>query len=232
MVAQTLDSARPAAAGQGGSRLGGIAAILTGILSVLLVIYVVVTPGPQRYDPDAFYRYYADSPAGLTAAWIMLAVTAMLSAFAVIPAMADLVSPVSRDWTRSASLYGIAGYAVMAASFLTLIGTVPDLVATYAAGTDAARTAIVATGLPEIDPDGWLVFGGPATWYIVTNVLALRGRRLPRLHAAIGIVLGAGYWLTVFAGIFQIEALNLVAAGLGALLAPVWYVWLGARLLR
>lgn len=213
------------------SKLGGTAAILIGMINVLLIIYVIVTPSQQRYDVGEGLRYFAESPLALSLAWIMFAITAVLS-YAVIPVVADIVEDVSRDWTRMASIYGIAGYTVLAASFLTLIGFMPELARAYVNGDEIARTAIVATGLPETDPHGFLMFGGPATWLIVVNVLALRGRKLPVLHAWSGIILGLGHWGTVVADVFEIETLNLAAAGAGALFYPIWFVWLGLQLLR
>ena len=214
----------------GGSKLGGICSILIGVLNVCLIIYVVVTPGPQRYDVGESLRYYAENPLGLSAAWIMMSVTAVLS-YAVIPVVSDLVRTTNRDWTRAATIYGIAGYTVLAASFLTLIASVPDLANAYVTGDEITRKAIVATGLPEIDPHGFLMFGGPGTWLLVVNILAMRSRKLPMPHALAGIVLGLSHWATVFADILDFEALNLTAAAGGALFYPIWFVWLGIRLL-
>jgi hypothetical protein len=36
----------------------------------------------------------------------------------------------------------------------------------------------------------------------------------------------------VFADVFALEALNLIAAGGGVILAPAWYIWMGLRLLK
>lgn len=40
---------------QSGSRLGGVAAILIGMLNVVLVIYVLATPAASRYDAGEFF---------------------------------------------------------------------------------------------------------------------------------------------------------------------------------
>ena len=84
----------------------------------------------------------------------------------------------------------------------------------------------------EIDPDGWFSFGGPGTWLIVMNLLALQNGRLTRFHAIAGILLGIGLWATVFAAAMEFEPLNLFAASVGAVLYPVWFIWMGIRLLR
>lgn len=216
--------------GNRGNKLGGICAILIGVINVLLVIYVVFTPAEQRYGTGEFLVYYAESPIPLSVAWVMLTVTSVL-AFAVVPAVGDLLCPEGGEWIRAASIYAIVGFAVMAVSFLTLIGKAPDLAQAYVTGDEATRAAMEAIGLPELDPNGWLMFGGVGVWTLVVSVVGLRSKKLAKLHAWIGIPCGICYWLTVFADVFTLEALNLVAAGGGAILAPIWYTWMGIRLL-
>ncbi len=213
------------------NRLGGIASILIGILNIVLVIYIVGATGTQRYDAGAFFEYFAEKPLALSMAWIVFTITAIL-AYAVIPAVSDLVQDVNRDWARAATLYGIVGFSVLGIWAITLARTAPDLAYNYVNGDAMTRAAIFAHGLPEIDPDGWFTFGGPGTWLIVMNILALRGKKLSRLHGFAGILLGIGHWATVFGALLENEPLNLFASASGALLYPVWYIWLGIRFLR
>ncbi len=117
----------------GGSKLGGICAILIGVINVLLVIYVVFTPAAQRYDAGEFLTHYAESPIPLTLAWIMLTLTSVLG-FAVVPAVGDFLRSESRELIRAVSILAIVAFAVMAVSFLTLIGKAPDLAQAYVAG--------------------------------------------------------------------------------------------------
>ncbi len=133
---------------------------------------------------------------------------------------------------RAAAVLGMAGSAVSAASFLTMLGAAPGLAQTYVAGDSAARAVIVALGLPQLDPLNILVQGGPGAWYLVVNLLALRGGRLPRLQAIIGLGLALGMGLAVAAAVLRSELLGQIAAGAGAVRAPTWCTWLGARLLR
>ena len=216
---------------QSGSRLGGVAAILIGMLNVVLVIYVLATPAASRYDAGEFFTYFAENPLALSVAWIVFAVTAVL-ACAVVPAVADLVRGVSRDWERAATLYGIVGYAVLGVWAITLARTAPDLARNFVTGDQVTRAAILAHGLPEIDPDGWFMFGGPGTWMIVMSILAFRGGRLSGLHAIIGVLAGLCAWSTVFGSLFEFEPLYLIASGGGALFYPTWFIWLGLRLLH
>ena len=214
-----------------GSKLGGICAILIGVINVLLVIYVVFTPAEQRYGTGAFLEYYAESSVALSVAWVMLT-TILVLVFAVVPAVGDHLRSEGGEWIRAASVYAIVGFAVMAVSFLTLIGKASDLAQAYVTGDEATRAAMEAIGLPELDPNGWLMFGGAGVWMLTVSVIGLRSGKLHKLHSLIGIPCGLCYWATVFADIFTLEALNLVAAGGGAILAPIWYTWMGIRLLK
>lgn len=214
-----------------GSKMGGVAAIIIGLVNIVLVVYVVGATGAERYDAGAFFEYFSKSPLALSVAWIFIFMTAIL-AYAVIPVVADLVGPVNRDWTRFATLYGIAGFTVMGVWAITLARLMPELAAKYVAGGQAVKDAIVAYGLHEIDPDGWFSFGGPGSWLIIVNILAIRGRKLHALHAIAGIILGIGLWATVFGALFSNEPLNLFAASTAALFYPIWCVWLGIRFIR
>jgi hypothetical protein len=214
-----------------GSKLGGVAAILIGVFNVVLVVYIVAIPSTSRIDTGEFYRYFADSPLALSAAWIMFTATAMLS-YAVIPIVSDLVLEVNRDWARAATIFGIVGYTVLGVWAITLTRTTPGLAQNFVKGNEVTRTAILAYGLPQIDPDGWFMFGGTGTWLIVMNILALRGGKLPKLHGILGILSGFSAWATVFGALFAFEPLNLIASAGGALFYPAWFIWLGVRFLR
>ncbi len=214
-----------------GSKLSGVAAILIGVFNVVLVVYIVATPAASRYDIGEFFRYFSESPMALSAAWIVFTITAVLS-YAVIPIVSDLVQDVNRDWARAATIFGIAGYTILGVWAITLTRATPGLAQNFVKGDEVTRTAILAYGLPQIDPDGWFMFGGTGTWLIVMNILALRGGKLPKLHGILGILSGVSAWATVFGALFEFEPLNLIASAGGALFYPAWFVWLGVRLLR
>ena len=108
--------------------------------------------------------------------WVVMAPIGVL-AFAVIPSESTLVRSVSETWTQVASVLGLVGSAVSAASFLTMLGRAPGLAQAYVAGDSATRAAIAAVGLPQLDPLNVLVLGGVGMWLMVVNVLALQGRK-------------------------------------------------------
>ncbi len=213
------------------AKLGGTCAMIVGLLNVLLILYVVATPTEQRNDTATMLQFHAQNPAVYTVNWINLGLTAVLSLAAVAPAVSDLVHSESKELVRATTLLAIVGWAVMALSFLTLIGKTPELAHNYVTGDSVAQKALEATGIHQLDPQGWLIFGGPGIWWILVNVLAWRRRRWPRLLALVGILGGTCYLLTILAAVLRVEAFNLIAAGGGAIVSPVWHLWMGARLL-
>lgn len=214
-----------------GNRLGGISAIAIGALNIILIIYIVSTSSIQRYDAAAFFYEFNEKPLALSLAWIIFTITAFLS-YAVIPAVSDIVKGINLNWERTAALLGIVGYTVLGVWAITLTRTAPELARNFVAGNEMTRAALLAHGLPEIDPDGWFMFGGPGIWLIVMNILALKGKRLNKLHAYSGILLGISHWATVFGALFECEPLNLIASAGGAIFYPVWFGWLGMYLLK
>lgn len=213
-------------------KLGGTFSFLIGGLDVLLVIYLVGIPANQRYDMGQFFANYAQNPLVMNVAWILLAVTSIMG-FAVVPAVDKFVrSANNEEWVQTASIFGIVGFAISATSFLTLLGTTPKLAEAYVAGDSATQAAIVAIGLPQLDPFNVLVLGAVGIWLLIVNVLAWRSRKFRKLHAMAGIGLAGFLWVAVLAAMIQSETLDMVAAGAGALLAPIWYLWMGVRLFR
>jgi hypothetical protein len=213
-----------------GSKLGGIAAILIGLLNVVIIVYFVFATGEQRSDSQVFFVNFAENPLALSIAWIVFSVSAVLS-YAVFPAVSDLMEGIHRDWARAATIYGIVGYTVLGVWAITLTRTAPELAANYVSGNEMTRTALLTYGLPEIDPDGWFSFGGIGTWLIIMNVLAICGKRLSKLQAVAGILAGVCAWSTVFGALLDYEPLHLIASAGGAVFFPVWFVWLGVRLI-
>jgi hypothetical protein len=214
-------------------KLGGVCALIIGFLNILLILYIVATSAPGRYDTGEFYRAYTQGEANVsTVNWVALVVTAVLSLAVIVPTVSNLIQSENPALVRAVTVLAIVGWAVMAISFLNLLSKVPDLASRYVNGDETTRTALVAVGLPEIDPDGWLLFGGPGIWFVVVNTLALFTLRWPRLLSWAGILVGVFFLCTIPAAILELEPLNMIAAGGGAIFSPLWHIWMGIRLLK
>ena len=213
------------------SPLGGASAVAIGLMNVVIILYFVFAPETGRDDANAFFLTFAQNALRSSLPWIVFSITAVLS-YAVLPVVYEAVRAVHAEGARFATLFGLAGYTVQGVWAITLTRTAPVLSAAYQAGGEITRKAILAFGLPQIDPDGWFSFGGPGTWMILVNILAYRGGCLPKWHALTGIAAGICAWATVFASLFSFEPLNLLASAGGAVVYPVWFAALGIRLLR
>ncbi|MCA9908684.1 MAG: hypothetical protein KC519_08555 [Anaerolineae bacterium] len=213
------------------TRLAAASAILIGLFDVLLVIYVVAVPQGQRYEMGQIFVNYAENPLTMNVAWIVLTLTSLL-ALPVVFAMSRWLRSAYGELVQSVSLLALLGYGVSAASFLTMLGQMPDLAAAYVAGDRATQGTIAAFGPPQLDPYNVLVLGAVGVWLFVVNWLALREQKLSPWHAGIGLLLAISMWMAVLAAVLRLELLDTVAAGAGALLAPIWFVVMGRRLWR
>ena len=210
---------------------GGISAILIGLLNVVIILYFITAPETGRDDPAAFYQNFTHNALRSSLPWIVFAITAVLS-YTVLPVVYDAVRGIHPDWARFSTILGLVGYTIQGVWAITLTRTAPVLSGNYLSGNEITRTAILAVGLPQIDPDGWFSFGGPGTWMIIVSILAMYGGRIPKWHGALGILAGICAWATVFASFLSFEPLNLFASAGGAVVYPLWFLVLGIRLIR
>ena len=213
------------------SLFGGVCAVTIGLMNVVIIFYFIFAPESGRDDANAFFMTFARNPLRASLPWIVFAITAVLS-YAVLPVVHEAVRGVHADAARFATLFGLVGYTVQGVWAITLTRTAPVLSAAFQAGGEVTRTAILAFGLPQIDPDGWFSFGGPGTWMILIGILSMAGRVLPKGQAAMAILAGICAWATVFASLFSFEPLNLFASAGGAIVYPLWFAVLGIRLIR
>jgi hypothetical protein len=234
------NSAGPSALANDGeppaTRLGGYAMMLMGALYIILLVYSLVTPPEQRYGAGEFLKYFSRDRVPLTVAWSMICLTSLLG-FVFVPAVYDLLKRHvhgrdMRELFRAVTVYGLVGYGFLAVSFLTLFARAPRMAQAYVNGSQATKDAMEAIGLPELDPNGWIVFGGVATWVIVSTIIAVRARLINRVVAGFGFLWGIGFWATVFADATSFEPLNLFAATASAIAAPVWGIALGRQLIK
>ena len=209
----------------------GISSILIGVLDILLVIYAVAIPSGQRYDMGEFLTNYYQKPFLMSVAWIILVLTSML-ALGVVSKTEELLLSGKNDFVKFAMVIGIVGYAASSISFITLIAKVPTLAETYVASSEDARNAIIAVGLPQLDPFNVIVLGGPGIWLLITNIYGFITKKLNRIHTVIGILLGVFLWLAVLAAILHSELTDQIAAGAGAIFAPIWFIWTGISLVK
>ena len=216
-------------------KLGGICSIIVGILYVLVGITYLLLPEAQKGGPEIedFAKALLSinqNPALLILLNVEFALIGIF-AFAAVSAISGLVQTVNEGWARWTRNLAYLGFAVLAINYFRAIALTPWRAAAFAAGDASTRAAIAGIGSVYIDPQGWLSFGAVGLWFLVVNILALRGGMLPKVLSSIGILASIMLGLVVAGNVLGIVILNMIAAGLGGIiLGPIWYIWIGVRL--
>lgn len=132
---------------------------------------------------------------------------------------------------RIAEVWGVLGLAVTAIDFALMQSKALSIAVAFGGLDASARSAVVATGLPRLDPTGLFSFGLVGVWLVSFSSAIGRthGRVLPWL-GTIGAIL---YWWVFLGTLLHRPLLVDIGAGLGgAIVAPIWSVWLGTVLWR
>jgi hypothetical protein len=86
--------------------------------------------------------------------------------FIFVPAIYELLKRQVRNSEMREGghrVYGLFGYAFLALSFLTLFAKSPGMSEAHIDDDQATKNALEAVSLPQVDPNGWRVYGGIAT---------------------------------------------------------------------
>jgi hypothetical protein len=217
------------------STLGGTCSILTGVSIIVTAVMYLLLPSEQQDAcgcPDQFLASLAHNPtlyvaeSGLFALSSLVAIAAVLAIYETVRATHD-------GWARWSSTLAIVGFAVNAIDQIRHAVLQPSQATAYVQGDAAVKATLTAPGaLQALDPQGWLRLGAVGLWILVVNMLALRGGTWPKPLAFVGIVGAIVYSLVVVAQVAQIQSLIVILAGVGVILIPLWYIWLGLRLRR
>lgn len=215
-------------------KLGGTCSILVGVSYLVVGVMYLLMPVEQRAgaDPGAFLSSYAQSPIMATLEYWGFALGAVL-ALAAVPAISEKVRSGSEGWVRWTSSLAIIGFAVTAIQYFRYLAFYPGRAAAYLAGDAASRAAIAANqATMALDPDGWLAFGGVGLWFLVVNLLALRGGNWAKPLAYVGVAGAIAYWFVVAGFVLEVDVFVTIAAAAAVILGPVWYIWAGLTLRR
>lgn len=214
---------------QSSTKLGGTAAILLAIGYIAFVIMNLLAP-----QGESSVQNHVDAPVLFVTMHYVLAVGAVLG-IAIIPAVNGLVTDSRNEALRWSSLLAIIGFAITALNNFRQADIDTRLADVYAQSSAGIREVIEVTwvGLVELSPNGALEFGGPGVWILTVSWLMLKSPSLPRWVGCVGIACGTAYLVMILGVMLGVKAMTMagMVAG-GVILAPVWYIWAGARLLR
>ena len=209
--------------------LGGVCAVISGILLPISAIAFMLMPEAQQSwaDPSAYLLSFAENPTFAMIEYSANVLGAIL-ALVVILAVAHVLRPAHEGWLRWATTIGIVGYSVNAVQYLRELSLIPAMAERFLVADSATRAATAANVyLVPLDIHGWITYGAFGMWALVINILALRETRWPRLLSYIGIAGGIAYWLIVASAVLHMVALNTIAAAAGVILGPIWLIWMG-----
>jgi hypothetical protein len=218
------------------ARLGGVASIAVGGLYLLIAITFLVVPAEQQGgsgtgDLIRFFPSFHVNPTPMMVLFAEFTLCAVL-AMAAVPAIARLVRDVNEGLSRWTSNLALLGFAIVAVYYVQMIAESPSRAAAFVAGDSSTRAALA---IPSgVDPQFLLRYGATGLWIFVVSVLALKGNKLPKILAAIGILAAAMYWLLAATDVLGMAAtLRTVVAIVGGVVAgPIWYIWVGSALLK
>jgi len=216
------------------AKLGGTCSILAGLFVPVSAIAYLFMPAPQQSwaNPAAYLESFAAAPTFALVEYSANVLTAIL-ALAVVVAVAERIRAVHEGWLRWTTTLGIVGCSVTALQYLRELALIPGMARSFALADVAVKAATAGNlYLVLLDPHGWITFGAVGTWLLTVNALAAAAARWPRPLAFIGAGGGVAYWLIVAGTVLHVDVLVAVAAATGALLGPVWFIWMGLTLRR
>jgi hypothetical protein len=218
-------------------KIGGFASIIVGISYAVIGITTALLPPNLTGVPNAqspFMYFEANRGLLMTNYWAFT--IGGVFALAMIPAVSATVQHLNEGWVRWTASLATLGFAVAILDNYWAIIETPARAAAYVVGTEAIRATLTVPGAPQyIDVQGWLGNGGVGLWALVIGLLALRGKVFPRGLAYLWIFGAFAYFMALAASIIPdlyLSGVVIVISGIGAILGPIGYGWMGIHLWR
>jgi hypothetical protein len=217
-------------------KLGGFASIVVGISYAVIGITTVLLPpnlGGGVPDVQSPFMYF-EANRGLLMTQYWAFTIGAIFALAMIPAVSATVLHLNEGWVRWTSSLATLGFVAAIFDNYWAIVRTPARAAIYIAGTEAIRAALSVPGEPQVlDVQGWLANGGVGLWALVIGLLALRGKVFPKSLAYLWIFGAFAYFMALVSAVIpdlSLSGVGIVISGLGAVLGPIGYGWMGIHL--
>lgn len=214
------------------SKLGGVCAIIVGILYIVAgAAYLMLPEGMKTTaDPASYLAGFAQEPTWALTEYWAFAFCGVLG-IAVVLAVTAKVRSLNDGWVRWTSTLALIGFSVVALQYSRLVVLNAERAAAYAAGDSTMKAVLAANqSLATLDQFGFLAYGAVGLWFLVVNLLALRGDTWPKILAYLGIVGAIAYEFVVIGQLFEVELFVTIAAGAAVIVGPIWYIWMGTIL--
>lgn len=218
-------------------KLGSIASIIVGISYVVIGITGVLFPSNLGGVPNALspFMYWDANKTMLLTQWWAMFIGAVF-ALAMIPAVSATVQHLNEGWVRWTSTLAMIAFAVsMLDNYWSIVYTDARAHA-FITGSEAIQATLSVPGAPQVlDAQGWLANGAVGLWAFVISVLALRHQVWHKGLAYLGIFGAFVYFLGLLALVipaFVYSGGSVYVGVLGAVVAPIWFTWMGIYLWR
>jgi hypothetical protein len=220
---------RASSVGMMGERVGGVCAMLVGLLTAMAGITYLLIPEAQRLQvPGAeLLPSFAEDGTVLRLELLVLGLVGIFGLGAVA-ALSRLVVADRGGWLRWAATVATVGFAVTAVGQFITLERLPRVADAFVAGDQATQAALAAVWKSTLDPYGLFGFGGVGFWILVLSIIGLRERGGLRSLWSLGIGVGILYELVPLGQLLESSALIILAGVAGGILAAVWYVWAGS----
>ena len=213
------------------TRVAGALAIVIGILYLLIGVNYLFMPEAQKeYLKPEFWPAFSAHPASGMIEYIAFAAIGIL-ALGVVPIISGLAGGKVSGFFQWVVSLGMLGFAVHAVEEIRLLALTKRIADAYVAGDAATRSAIAALGLQNLDPLHLFKFGLVGLWVLVVSILGFSKKTLPAVLCAIGIVGGVAFWVNLVGNVLQLVPIVTATAITAIVLGPIWYIWVGVRLL-
>ncbi|WP_442598646.1 hypothetical protein [Neobacillus sp. D3-1R] len=210
--------------------LGGISAILVGLLYLLTVIIVLLSPPGENAVVD--HVTYMNQ---LILVHYILGFLGILGVMVVLTLSRTIEKQTSHsEWYPYSKVMAIIGFALLAINNLRQTGLDHELSheALHTGGAVLDTIVLAWAGLVELSPQGWLDFGFVGIWIFTVSVFSLK-RNNQKLLSYLGLIGGSCFILTVLGNVTGLSLLVMIGMGLGGLvIVPAWFIYNGALLLK
>jgi hypothetical protein len=214
-------------------RVGAFCAYAAGIFTLAATIVYLLLPAEQKVGVGgAELLPSVAAGAGLLKLEFVLLALVGIAGLGLVPALVRLVEEGSPGVVRWAGTIATVGYAVTAVSYLFSLGRLPQVAEGFASGDESTQAALQAVWRSSLDLQGFWQFLAVGALIVVVSGFGLRLSRLPRVLSYLGLALGSMHLLASVGSVIRApEFLNWIV-GLGVIVGPVWYVWIGLVLGR
>jgi hypothetical protein len=215
------------------ARVGSIAAVLIGLLSVMGALTYLFLPADQRLGIEGarLLPSFDRDPTLLQLLFWQLTLIALLG-IAVVPALSLRVRAVNTGGILWTAVLAVLGFAFTGAGHLLSISRLPKVAEAFVNGDPSTQAALLPIWRSSLDPQALWGYGAVGLWILVASVLALRARALPQPLAGLGIVVALLHWLIPVGLASDSQALLGTVIALFAIGSAAWYLWLGSYLRR